>query len=709
MISATSKSTFRDLNNDLYKPVVVDFTFGISVASLSNKKKGKNNNDIIDSDTHVIDLDPLAISYESFKTFFYGNNSDAFNINPAKKECFQILFNHQTVTDDDGTHTLDLLDTILCAYEEEKNVSRNLIPSKQMIHLTKEIGDIKSLYDVCGCTTSLKWNEVLHSLKTNGLLSSFGENICLKINFSYINEKLLSKPVIIVFKYYVNNIYEKMVLSQNTKFTYYLDNTLFTNGTYRITKPGTYILSEDIIFNPNRYDGYRPRPDQSELYPKSQGYILGFFAAITIETTNVVLDLNGFSIKLHDDFNLRQRFCALIELASTPFIPKQGPANFGSAIKSANNVVIKNGLLGQVSHHGIHGNNCKNILIENVEFKNFEVAAISINGGEYITVNNCRVLHINRHINVLSTYSHAKFGLPKIKEIIKNSKEPLYLETHYDKIPLTIIQSNIENAINKFEKHVDMNFPVCDSIFHNSSGLYDGNAYGIVFNSVGVVIGPFKPMRDENVVGNKHIKIMNTSIENIVTDGSEIASLHELNNKNNEGYGKSAFVGAAGDVFNFLDAVDENGYYKGTIVSDLQMAICVHGNEKQRGTANIPDKLCKEWINEKQNIMDFISLDEEEDYEKLYSVNRDKDSMAHAMKGNIGLFISQGDEVIIDNVYIYNIRNKSTKQSRTISTEAFGIAIVGSKNVHLSDNIRIKKIQNPFGDGEHIKYINMDI
>ena len=101
--------------------------------------------------------------------------------------------------------------------------------------------------------------------------------------------------------------------------------------------------------------------------------------------------------------------------------------------------------------------NCKNILIENVEFKNFEVAAISINGGEYITVNNCRVLHINRHINVLSTYSHAKFGLPKLKEIIKNSKEPLYLETHYGKIPLTIIQSNIENAVNKFEKHLYMN------------------------------------------------------------------------------------------------------------------------------------------------------------------------------------------------------------------------------------------------------------
>tara|TARA_Y100000992_G_scaffold302695_1_gene278508 strand:- start:604 stop:2730 length:2127 start_codon:yes stop_codon:yes gene_type:complete len=708
MTSNQDKTNFLDLNNEPYKPVVRDFTFGLSVASLSNKKRSKVSSDPIDSATKIIELDPLVVSYQTFRTLFYGNDSEAFNINQSKKECFQMLFDQQTVSDSDGTHKFDLLDSILCAYEEEKKISRNLIPSKQMIKLTKEINEINSLYNICGCVTSLKWTEVLNLLKSNGLLSSFNENVCLKITFSYVNEKLLSKPFGVVFKYFVNDIYENFILARETEFKYYLDNSLFTNGTYRITRSGTYVLTENIIFNPNRYSDHKPREDQTEQYPKSEGYVLGFFAAITIETKNVVLDLNGFSISLHDDFNLRQRFCALIELASSPFIPKQGPANFGLTIKSAINVVIKNGLLGQVSHHGIHGNGCKNILIENLEFKNFEVAAISINGGEHITVNNCRVLHINRHINVLSTYSHAKFGLPKLKEIIKSSKEPLYLETHYDKIPLTVIQANIEKALNTFEKHIDMDFPVCDSIFFNETGLYDGNAYGIVFNSIGVVIGDFKPMRDDKTVGNNDIKILNTSIENIVSDGTEVASLHHIDNKNNEGYGKSAFVGVAGDVFNFLEAVDENGYYKGTIISDLQMAVCVHGNKNERGTGNIPEKLCKEWIQTKQNIMEFISF-EEDDYGRLYGVNRDKDSMAHAMKGNIGLFISQGNNVIVDNVYIYNIRNKSNKQERSISTEAFGIAIVGSKNVHLADNIRIKKIKNPFGDGEHIKYINMDL
>ena len=33
--------------------------------------------------------------------------------------------------------------------------------------------------------------------------------------------------------------------------------------------------------------------------------------------------------------------------------------------------------------------------------------------------------------------------------------------------------------------------------------------------------------------------------------------------------------------------------------------------------------------------------------------------------------------------------------------------LVGSKNIRMSDTIRVTNITNPFGDGDHIKYINM--
>ena len=703
----TKKTSFIDINSDMYKPLRSQYTYGLSVTSLCNDLKCYQPKPNIDNDTNILKLDPIAMSYSTFRSFFYPNGSNAFNINPAKKSCFQISFNQQTFSDTDGTHTFDLLDHILCIYEEKSKITRNLIPSKEMIKLTKEVNDYKSLFDICGCVSSLKWTDIIDILNTNGLLCAFDERICLKITVNYINEKLFNEPVIIEFQYLINNIYEESILYQKASFTYNLDNAMFANGTFRITRPGTYTLTENIFFNPNRYDNHKPRPDQMNAYPHANGYVLGFFAAITVETTNVVIDLNGFSIQLHNRFNLRQRFCSLIELANTPFIPKQGPANFGSSIISANNVVIKNGTLGQVSHHGIHGNGCKNVLIENIEFKNFEVAAVAINGGVNITVNDCRVLHVNRNINVLSTYSHAKFGLPKLIAINKQSEEELFLHTHYGEISLLKIQEDLENAISKFESYTEMNFPVSDSIFHNKSGLYDGNVYGMVFNSIGIVIGDFKPLRDNKTIGNINICIKNTSIENIVSDATEVASLYDkLDTNTVSGYG-GAFGGPAGDVFDFLSNIDEHGFYKGTIIGNLQMAICNYGVGSTRGTGNIPDTLCKDWIFRRKNIMDYVSIDKNDDIIKLYAINRDKDSMNHSMKGNIGLFISQGDKVVIDNVRISNVENKSIKDTRTMSTEAYGIAIVGSKNVKISDDTIVKNIQTSFGEGYYIKYINM--
>ena len=690
----------------IYKQRHKSYSYGLTIASLSNDLKCSEESIINDNSTNILNLDAINMSYRAFRSFFYSGTSNAFHINPSKRSCFEIKFNQQTVLDSDGTHTFDLLDHILCVYESQKNTSRNSITSKEMIALTKEIVAMESLFEVCGCVTSLKWTDIMDVLKSNGLLSTFGDKVCLKITFNYTNTKLFHKPIVIVFNYLVCDIYENHILSHTAEFTYLLNNMQFSNGTYRITQPGTYILTEDIVFNPNRYDNHKPRVNQYGKYPPSNGYVMGFFAAITVETENVIIDLNGFSIRLHTIFNLKQRFCALIELASTPFIPKQGPADFGSSIISAHNVVIKNGILGQVSHHGIHGNGCKNILIENVEFSNFEVAAISINGGEHITVNNCRILNVNTKINVLSTYSHAKFGLPKLKKINKNATEPLFLETHYSRIPLQQIEEQLENEIIRFERNIEASLPVANSIFHNSTGLYDGNAYGIVFNSYGVVIGDFKPMRDDNVIGNKHIIITNTSIENIVSEATEVASLRDNSNTDNTGYGASAFVGGAGDVFNFLDSVDVNGYYRGNIIGNMQMAICQHGVGEDRGTGNIPPALCIDWIKQKQSIMTLINTNPTK-YDKLYSVNRDKDSMAHSMKGNIGLFISQGMYITIDNVYINNIVNRSKKLERTISTEATGIAIVGSRDIRISHNVRIKKIKTSFGKGEYIKYINM--
>merc|ERR1719295_685520 len=98
----------------------------------------------------------------------------------------------------------------------------------------------------------------------------------------------------------------------------YLYQSDFDEGTYRIQRGGTYHIMEDIEFDfnanidePNARGSYMPRPEQSDQYPgagqQSGAYFLGFFAGITIETTDgVVLDLGGHTIGMSTAFFYQQ-------------------------------------------------------------------------------------------------------------------------------------------------------------------------------------------------------------------------------------------------------------------------------------------------------------------------------------------------------------------------------------------------------------------
>jgi hypothetical protein len=92
----------------------------------------------------------------------------------------------------------------------------------------------------------------------------------------------------------------------------YLTQKTFDQGTYRIRTPGLYIVQEDIEFAPRPDNDYWNDPSDLD-YPINQ-YYLGFFAAITVESDNVVLDLNGHTIQMSKEFYLLQRFCNIIEV-----------------------------------------------------------------------------------------------------------------------------------------------------------------------------------------------------------------------------------------------------------------------------------------------------------------------------------------------------------------------------------------------------------
>ena len=105
----------------------------------------------------------------------------------------------------------------------------------------------------------------------------------------------------------------------------YLSQNDFSEGTFRITKSGTYIITEDIEFDFNKDDDYWPRADQADDYPGAASYrdpyFMGFFAGITVEADYVTIDLNGHELKQSTTFHYQQRWFAIIELGSQQFLP----------------------------------------------------------------------------------------------------------------------------------------------------------------------------------------------------------------------------------------------------------------------------------------------------------------------------------------------------------------------------------------------------
>jgi hypothetical protein len=205
-----------------------------------------------------------------------------------------------------------------------------------------------------------------------------------------------------------------------------LTQSHFNHGTYIISKPGEYKLCSDIHFAPGKPNStasdeeialaFNPVVVGGTAYEKNE-YALGFFAALVVAAPNVTLHLNGYTIQQHPSHALLQRFFAVIELASAPFIPKAGPAQFVSTeLTSATNFKLNGpGPIGLSSHHGIHGNNNRNIVISSVKFQDFEVAALSLNNVKGLSIVNCQVVRNRHDLPVLGSFSVARQILPYVK------------------------------------------------------------------------------------------------------------------------------------------------------------------------------------------------------------------------------------------------------------------------------------------------------
>lgn len=412
----------------------------------------------------------------------------------------------------------------------------------------------------------------------------------------------------------------------------------FDRGTFRITEPGYYILTENIVFAPNIENSGLPYAKDTQY--SGRPFVLGFFAGITIECPDVCLDLNGYEFRQGEDHALLQAFYSHIELCNTPFIPKEGPADFAKVLKSACRVVVKNGCLGFSSHHAIHGNGASKVLIKDLRIKEFTVSPISLNGGHSITIKNIKA-GPNRHtIPVLGTYSAAQFTVQLAEAFMGQYGDQM---TSYEMAEMLKANGDLHENIKSVFREVMTTGETKDPLYRNEKGLHDGNAYGILIHPLGPAVNEFvKDVPKKQLVRGLHI-------ENVKIFGIKI-NVREVPGLTAKG-GVDVQRGPAGAVFQFDQVSDGGGphdrYYRGTLLSHLQIAMARPINRLgvKYGTFGITE-----------DIVNWATYGHSSGkYHMAWKSNGD--GMFHLNKGIIGLRIDGTEDGLVENFCIEDLEN----------------------------------------------------
>lgn len=489
-------------------------------------------------------------------------------------------------------------------------------------------------------------------------------------------------------------------------------NDDFRHGTFIIDQPGNYRLAEDISFNPNSpstltadvADGTIPDwlvnalglPTPVDAYHSGfplftqfapggvenftpggpldarydpAAYGVGFFAAISITADDVMLDLNGHTIEQSAEHALLQRFFAVIELADQPFVPAQGPFDFGTGIDAAQRVTIRNGTIGRSAHHGIHGNGNQDVTISNVDFVDYEVAAVALNGVQGLDVRNVSAVN-RKDVPVLGTFSSAQFIKHFVDELARGGSATS-LTVDGTVLDVGEIQSSLMESINNTHADIIIDPNVVggraqiDSVehameyglFHNPYGVVDGNSYSFLVNSLGVAVSGF-PYAPDGIdsMPSQDVRFTNVHVVDQVAAITEIPAIDA---------GGTAAIDPIGAVFQIHNRNPDSGepvtvsstdpsraIYTGNPVANAQAFVAkayldgeFDGSHLNASRLNISNEVLS-WIEESATL---------EDADFAYLCNGD--SMFHVNKGVIGFKIDAARDVRLTNTSVDGLQN----------------------------------------------------
>jgi len=529
-------------------------------------------------------------------------------------------------------------------------------------------------------------------------------------------------------KHYNANELEQMKCDLLHKYRHcvtYISQADFEHGTYVIRKPGIYRLTQDIVFDPEKNNDYQPTQEQYLTPP----YVLGFFAAIAIASKNVVLDLNDHVLKQSLGHNIQQRFYANIELSSAPFMPGQGPGNFGNTIKAAKRCVIMDGTLGRSSHHGIHGNIPEMVLIQNLKINTFEVAGIAINGCDSLKIENSKIGPVNSKVPVLGTYSAARFAIQFAKKI------PLLKLTQDEQTYLNELITNLQNRANEFFNSVIANYETGnfdkDPIFYNKFLIPDGNMYGILIHPKGVAINELvsKDIMNINTVeeddeGEK--KIVEKEVDRPCDIIIDTVYINELLCRVDEipglslDDGKNVQLDVSGAVYQIDNQyfITNTGKYIPNDLTKMQLFLAELNTkyELHLGKSSINNDLIN-WSKSGKTVKEFFFYPGSK-----YKYKLDCDDMFHINKGVFGIRADGIRKLKIHNCKIKDIENNGRLGNTKLGGEyklshdaqripgyhgadSTGINLSYCCNVKICRNV-IKNIKSSNGESRGIRLVN---
>jgi hypothetical protein len=442
--------------------------------------------------------------------------------------------------------------------------------------------------------------------------------------------------------------------------TVHLTNADFATGTVRITTPGLFVLTEDVVFEPNPGNDHRPDLPAQTQYA-GRPFTLGFFAAISVESVNVVLDLGGHSIRQSTIHALQQRFFSVIELASAPFISGQGPADFGPDPDAPQGLVIENGTIGRSSHHGLHGNGGKHVLLRDLVIEEYEVAAVALNGFKSTLLLRVHARGVCTTVPVLGTYSNARFILPTIDDAIASPlvSAPKKAVLGVRKAALLALMAHVVQDVGTLGSIDAQAHPDAHALFDNEAGVCDGNTYGAVIHPYGASVGPFwsraLPAHGSQAASEVIVFedcVFNSTLAHVI----EVVGL--------QCPGGTLVRGPFGDLLRLIDNADRGqlfdtvtGAYTGNALSDLQIALIDASLDVPAGPARkalfgtthgTADVVA--WAAGSMTLFDLFAGG--------FRYLRNGDTMFHVNKGVVGVRVDGARGVCFDNTQILRTENR---------------------------------------------------